>query len=208
MKGLIGKKIGMTSFFDAQGNQVNCTVIEAGPCQVTQVKTTDTKDGYNAVQLAFDDKKEKNTTNALKGHFAKSGTAPKRKVKEFRNFEIPVEVGAVLTPSDVFAEGEKVRVVGTSKGKGFQGVVRRHGFSGVGMRTHGQHDRHRAPGSIGASSFPSRVFKGMRMAGQMGNTQVTIKNLKVVKILAEKNLLLVKGAVPGSKGSYVLITKK
>ncbi|MBX3165474.1 MAG: 50S ribosomal protein L3 [Bacteroidetes bacterium] len=207
MSGLIGKKIGMTSFFDANGKYLPCTVIEAGPCVVTQVKTNE-KDGYTALQLAFDEKKEKNTSSAMKGHFEVAKTTPKRKVVEFRHFEEAKNLGDVLTV-DLFAEGDFVDVIGTSKGKGFQGVVKRHGFSGVGHanKSHGQHDRERAPGSLGASSDPSRVMPGMRMAGHMGSNRKKIQNLVVVKIMPEKNLILVKGSVPGAKGSYVLIEK-
>ncbi len=205
MSGIIGKKIGMTSFFDANGKYVPCTVIEAGPCVVTQVKTNE-KDGYSALQLAFDDKKEKHTSAAMKGHFALAKTAPKRKVVEFRSFEEAKNLGEVVT-LDIFAEGDFVDVVGTSKGKGFQGVVKRHGFGGVGGNSHGQHDRQRAPGSLGASSDPSRVFKGMRMAGRTGGARKKIQNLVVVKIMPEKNVLLLKGSVPGAKGSYVIIEK-
>jgi len=208
MNGLIGKKIGMTSIYDKAGRNVACTVIEAGPCVVTQVKTEDS-DGYTALQLGFGDAKAKNTPNPMVGHFAKAKTEPKRKVIEFRNFNIVQKsLGDVVTVSDVFAEGDKVHAVGMTKGKGFQGVVKRHGFSGVGSATHGQHNRLRAPGSIGASSFPSKVFKGMRMAGRDGGDRVKVKNLEVVKVLAEKNLLLIKGAIPGHKGAYVIIEKK
>ncbi len=207
MSGLIGKKIGMTSFFDAKGKYTPCTVIEAGPCLVTQVKTND-KDGYTALQLAYDEKKEKNTSSAMKGHFELAKTTPKRKVVEFRHFTEEKNLGDVLTV-DLFAEGDFVDVIGTSKGKGFQGVVKRYGFSGVGHanKSHGQHDRERAPGSLGASSDPSRVFPGRRMGGRMGGDRKKIQNLVVVKIMPEKNLLLVKGSVPGAKGSYVLIEK-
>ena len=205
MSGLIGKKIGMSSIFSADGKNIACTVIQAGPCVVTQVKTPES-DGYNSLQLAFDEKKEKSTTAPLKGHFAKAKTTPKRKVAEFKNFVTEHNLGDVLDVS-LFTEGDFVDVVGTSKGKGFQGVVKRHGFSGVGWQTHGQHDRARAPGSIGASSWPSRVFKGMRMGGRMGGDRVKLQNLKVVKIIPEQNLLLISGAVPGAKGSYVLIEK-
>jgi len=207
MSGLIGKKIGMTSFFDANGKYTPCTVIEAGPCVVTQVKTNE-KDGYTALQLAFDEKKEKHTSGAMKGHFALSKTTPKRKVAEFRHFTEEKNLGEVLTV-DLFTEGDFVDVVGTSKGKGFQGVVKRHGFSGVGHanKSHGQHDRERAPGSLGASSDPARVMPGMRMAGHMGVNRKKVQNLVVVKVMAEKNVLLVKGSVPGAKGSYVLIEK-
>lgn len=205
MSGIIGKKIGMTSFFDANGKYVPCTVIEAGPCVVTQVKTNE-KDGYTALQLAFEEKKEKHTSGAMKGHFELAKTTPKRKIVEFRSFEETKNLGDIVT-LDVFVEGDYVDVVGTSKGKGFQGVVKRHGFGGVGGTTHGQHDRSRAPGSLGASSDPSRVFKGMRMAGRMGGDRKKIQNLTVVKIMAEKNLLLIKGSIPGAKGSYVIIEK-
>jgi large subunit ribosomal protein L3 len=205
MSGLIGKKIGMTSFFDANGKYVPCTVIEVGPCVVTQVKTNE-KDGYSALQLSFDEKKEKHTSSAMKGHFELSKTTPKRKIVEFRSFEETKNLGDILTV-ELFAEGEYVDIVGTSKGKGFQGVVKRHGFGGVGGSTHGQHDRSRAPGSLGASSDPSRVFKGMRMAGRMGGDRKKIQNLVVVKIMPEKNLLLIKGSIPGAKGSYVTIQK-
>jgi large subunit ribosomal protein L3 len=205
MSGLIGKKIGMTSFFDASGKYIPCTVIEAGPCVVTQVKTKD-HDGYEALQLAFDEKKEKHTSMAMKGHFEKAKTTPKRKALEFKHFEDTKNIGDVVTV-ELFVEGDFVDVSGTSKGKGFQGVVKRHGFGGVGGSTHGQHDRQRAPGSLGASSEPARVFKGMRMAGRMGGTKIKMQNLKVVKVIAEKNLLIVKGSVAGATGSYVTIEK-
>src|SRR3954471_14071080 len=207
MRGISGKKVGMTSFFDANGKYLPCTVIEAGPCVVTQVKTNE-KDGYTALQLSFDEKKEKNTSGAMKGHFGIAKTTPKRKVVEFRHFTEEKNLGDVLT-ADLFVEGDFVDVVGTSKGKGFQGVVKRHGFSGVGHanKSHGQHDRERAPGSLGASSDPSRVMKGMRMGGRMGGNRKKVQNLVVVKIMSEKNLLLIKGSVPGAKGSYVLIEK-
>lgn len=197
----------MTSFFDANGRYTPCTVIEAGPCVVTQVKTNE-KDGYTALQLAFDEKKEKNTSSAMKGHFELAKTSPKRKVVEFRHFTDEKNLGDVLTV-DLFAEGDFVDVIGTSKGKGFQGVVKRHGFSGVGHanKSHGQHDRERAPGSLGASSDPARVMPGRRMAGRLGGNRKKIQNLVVVKIMPEKNLLLIKGSVPGAKGSYVLIEK-
>lgn len=195
----------MTSIFDAEGKNIPCTVIEAGPCVVTQLRTVDT-DGYKAVQLAFDDKKEKNTTGSLKGHFAKAKTTPKRKLVEFKYFEVEKTLGEIVDVS-IFEEGDYVDVVGTSKGKGFQGVVKRHGFSGVGGQTHGQHNRLRAPGSLGASSWPSRVFKGMRMAGRMGGDRVKIQNLLVLKVFAEQNLLVVSGSVPGAKGSYVIVDK-
>jgi large subunit ribosomal protein L3 len=205
MKGIIGKKIGMTSIFDPGGKQIACTIIEAGPCVVTQVKTQES-DGYSALQLSFGDKKESRTTLAEKNHFAKANTAAKKFVKEFRNYSEEKALGETISV-DIFAEGENVEVVGTSKGKGFQGVVKRHGFSGVGEASHGQHDRQRAPGSIGGSSYPSRVFKGMRMAGRMGSDRVKVKGLKVVKIFSEKNYILVSGSVPGHNGSIVLIQK-
>lgn len=205
MSGIIGKKLGMTSMFDEDGKNIPCTVIEAGPCVVTQVRTME-KDKYTAVQLAFGEKKEKHTTAALKGHFAKANTTPKRKLVEFTGFEQALNLGDVVK-ADLFAEGEFVDVVGISKGKGFQGVVKRHGFSGVGWGTHGQHDRQRAPGSLGASSFPARVFKGMRMAGHTGVDRVKVKNLKVMKVMVDKNLILVKGAVPGPKGTLLMLEK-
>lgn len=205
MPGLIGKKVGMTSVFSAEGKNVPCTVIECGPCVVTQVKTMET-DGYEALQLAFDEKKEKQTTKQLSGHFKKAGTTPKRKLVEFSGFETEHKLGDVLNVT--FFDGVAyVDVVGTSKGKGFQGVVKRHGFSGVGEATHGQHNRQRKPGSIGACSTPARVFKGMRMGGRTGGDRVTISNLQVLKVLPENNLLLVKGSVPGTKGSYLMIEK-
>jgi large subunit ribosomal protein L3 len=203
MKGIIGKKIGMTSIFDPNGKQVACTIIEAGPCVVSQVKTVET-DGYNAIQLAYGEKKDKHTTRAEKNHFAKAQTAPKSFVKEFRNYSIEKQLGEEIT-IDMFAEGDKVDVVGTTKGKGFQGVVKRHGFSGVGQQSHGQHDRQRAPGSIGNSSDASRVFKGMKMGGRMGGDRVKMKGLKVVKIFPEKNYLIISGSVPGHNGSIILI---
>jgi len=206
MQELIGKKVGMTSVFDENGKNIPCTVLQAGPCVVTQVKTVE-KDGYNAVQLGFEDKKEKHTTKAEMGHFKKANTAPKRKVVEFSGFEVgQVQVGEVITAA-FFSTDTIVDVRGWSKGKGFQGVVKRHGFSGVGGQTHGQHNRGRAPGSLGASSFPSRVLPGMRMAGRMGGNMVESMDLKVVKLLAEDNILIVKGSVPGPKGGYVIITK-
>ncbi|MFN4007171.1 MAG: 50S ribosomal protein L3 [Chitinophagaceae bacterium] len=205
MKGIIGKKIGMTSIFSPDGKQTACTIIEAGPNVVTQIKTKDT-DGYNALQLAFGDKKEKHATKAEINHFSKANTPAKRFVKEFRDFSIEKTLGDTVTV-DIFAEGEKVEVVGVTKGKGFQGVVKRHGFSGVGEQSHGQHDRQRAPGSIGNSSDASRVFKGMRMAGQMGNDRVKVKGLKVLKVFPEKNYILVSGSVPGHNGSIVFIQK-
>jgi large subunit ribosomal protein L3 len=205
MSGIIGKKVGMTSIFDAEGKNIPCTVIEAGPCVVTQLRTVDA-DGYTAVQLAFDEKKEKNTTGALKGHFAKAKTTPKRKLVEFKSFEDEKTLGDTITV-EIFAEGDFVDVVGTSKGKGFQGVVKRHGFAGVGGQTHGQHNRMRAPGSLGASSWPSKVFKGMRMAGRMGGDRVKIQNLEVLKVYPEHNLMVVSGSIPGAKGSYVIVDK-
>jgi large subunit ribosomal protein L3 len=205
MSGLIGKKIGMTSLFDDQGMNIPCTVIELGPCVVTQVRTEEV-DGYNALQLGFDDKAEKRATNAALGHFKKANTVPKKKVVEFQDFEEEYKLGDTLTV-DLFQEGEFVDVSGTSKGKGFQGVVKRHGFAGVGQATHGQHNRLRAPGSIGAASYPARVFKGMRMAGQMGTDKIKVQNLKVLKVVADKNLLVVKGAVPGHKNAYVIVEK-
>lgn len=206
MKGIIGKKIGMTSIFNpADGKQTAVTIIEAGPCVVTQVKTKET-DGYSSVQLGFGDKNDKHTTKAEAGHYAKSITPAKKFVKEFRDFSLEKNIGETIT-LDIFAEGDKVDVVGTTKGKGFQGVVKRHGFSGVGEQSHGQHDRQRAPGSIGNSSDASRVFKGMRMAGRMGADRVKVKGLKVVKLFPEKNYILVSGAIPGYNGSIVLIQK-
>jgi large subunit ribosomal protein L3 len=205
MSGLIGKKVGMNSFFGANGKYVPCTIIEVGPCVVTQVKTKET-DGYEALQLGFDEKKEKHTSEAMKGHFAKSKSTPKRKLVEFRTFEEAKNVGDVITV-ELFNEGDIVDVSGITKGKGFQGVMKRHGFGGVGGSTHGQHDRLRAPGSLGNSSNAARVFKGMRMGGRTGgNTRKSI-NLQVVKVLAEKNLLVVKGSIAGAQGSYVTITK-
>lgn len=206
MPGLIGKKIGMTSMYSAEGKNLPCTVIEAGPCVVTQVKNAE-KDGYVSVQLGYGDRREKNTPAALMGHFKKAKTTPKAKVAEFYDFKEEYKTGDSIALADIFNEGEFVSVVGTSKGKGFQGVVKRHNFAGVGQATHGQHNRLRAPGSIGAASYPARVFKGMRMAGQMGNEQVTVENLEVLKIDADRNLLIVKGAVPGAKGSFVIVRK-
>ena len=205
MSGLIGKKVGMTSLFDESGKNIPCTVIEVGPCVVTQVRTIDV-DGYEAVQLGFDDKSEKNVSKAAQGHFKKAKTAPKTKLAEFRNFEEELNLGDIITVSH-FIEGEFVDVAGTSKGKGFQGVVKRHGFAGVGQSTHGQHNRLRAPGSIGAASYPARVFKGMRMAGQMGNEKIKVQNLRVLKVVPEKNLLVVKGCVPGHKNAYLTVQK-
>ena len=205
MPGLLGKKIGMTSVFSADGKNVPCTVIEGGPCVVTQVKTLE-NDGYQALQLGFEDKKEKHTTKPEMGHFAKAGVTPKRHLAEFKGFEGEYKLGDVISV-DIFEGAEFVDVIGTSKGKGYQGVVKRHGFGGVGQTTHGQHNRTRKPGSIGACSYPAKVFKGMRMAGQMGNEQVTVQNLQILKVMPEHNLLLIKGSVPGCKGSIVLIEK-
>jgi large subunit ribosomal protein L3 len=205
MKSIIGKKVGMTSIFDTAGKQTAVTIIEAGPCVVTQKKTVE-NDGYNAIQIAFGDKKEKRSLKSEINHFAKANTSPKKFVQEIRDSEMDKNVGESITV-DIFAEGDKVAVVGTTKGKGFQGVVKRHGFSGVGEQSHGQHDRQRAPGSIGNSSDASRVFKGMRMAGRMGGDRVKMKGLKVVKIFAEKNYILVAGSIPGHNGSIVLIQK-
>jgi len=224
MNGLIGKKIGMTSIFNEAGQNIACTVIEAGPCVITQVKTEES-DGYEALQIGYGDVKAKNTTQPMQGHFDKAGTAPKRKVVEFRDFDLDGLVapaaenedaeaaieakalGSLLNVNEVFAEGDIVNVVGTSKGKGFQGVVKRHGFHGVNDATHGQHNRQRAPGSIGAASYPAKVVKGMRMAGRTGGDRIKMRNLEVLKIFADKNLILVKGAVPGHKGSFVIIEK-
>ena len=218
MNGIIGKKIGMTSIFTEAGKNVACTVVEAGPCVVTQVKTVET-DGYTSLQLAYAEAKEKNTSKALMGHFGKAKTTPKRKVVEFRDFDVDdllveegqeaktITLGSEILVDDVFAEGDKVSVFGTTKGKGFQGVVKRYNFKGVNDATHGQHNRQRAPGSIGAASYPAKVFKGMRMAGRMGGTRVKIKNLEVLKIFPDKNLILIKGAIPGHKGAVVVIEK-
>ena len=205
MPGLIGKKIGMTSVFSADGKNVPCTVIEAGPCVVTQIKTLE-KDGYEAIQLGFSEKSEKNTNKAEAGLFKKVGVAPQRHLVEFKGFEGEIKVGDVFTV-DMFADTSWVDVIGTSKGKGFQGVVKRHGFGGVGQSTHGQHNRLRAPGSIGACSYPAKVFKGMRMAGQAGNARVTVENLEILKLIPENNLILIKGSVPGAKGSIVIVNK-
>jgi len=209
VNGLIGKKIGMTSIFDEAGNNIACTVVEAGPCVVTQVKTEDT-DGYSSVQMGFGEAKEKNTSKALQGHFSKAGTTPKRHVVEFRDFaedlDADVKPGEVFS-ADLFEEGDIINVVGTSKGKGFQGVVKRHGFRGVNDATHGQHNRQRAPGSIGAASYPAKVFKGMRMAGRTGGERVKTKNLRVVRVIPEKNLILIKGAIPGHKGGFIILEK-
>ena len=205
MSGLIGKKVGMTSIFDENGKNMPCTVIKVGPCVVTQVRTED-KDGYDAVQLGFDDKTEKSATKAEIGHVKKAGTSVKRKVVEFQGFDSEYKLGDIIKV-DHFIEGEFVDVTGTSKGKGFQGVVKRHGFAGVGQATHGQHNRLRAPGSIGAASYPARVFKGMRMAGRMGNDTVKVQNLRVLKVILDQNLLVVKGCVPGHKNAYLKIEK-
>ena len=205
MPGLIGKKIGMTSVFGADGRNIPCTVIEAGPCVVTQIRTVE-KDGYAAVQLAYDEISEKHASKALKGHFEKAGTTPKRKLVEFKaDFAQDLKLGDTLTVADIFSDVAFVDVVGTSKGKGFQGVVKRHGFAGVGGQTHGQHNRLRHPGSLGACSWPSRVFRGTRMAGHMGNQRVKVFNLEVIKVMPENNLIVVKGSVPGAKGSYVIV---
>jgi large subunit ribosomal protein L3 len=205
MPGIIGKKIGMTSVYSAEGANVPCTLIEAGPCVVTQVKTLE-KDGYSAIQIAFGERREKSTPASLKGHFKKAGTTPKIKAIEFKDFEQDLNIGSELK-ADFFSEGEFVDVVGTSKGKGFQGVVKRHGFGGVGGQTHGQHNRLRAPGSMGACSFPSRVFPGKRLGGRMGGDRVKSQNLQVVRVIVEKNLLVIKGSVPGPKGSIVIVQK-
>ena len=205
MPGLIGKKIGMTSVFGADGRNIPCTVIEAGPSVVTQIRTVE-KDGYAAVELAYDEISEKHASKALKGHFEKAGTTPKRKLVEFKaDFAQELKLGDTLSVADIFGDVKFVDVVGTSKGKGFQGVVKRHGFAGVGGQTHGQHNRLRHPGSLGACSWPSRVFKGTRMAGHMGNQRVTVINLEVIKVMPENNLIVVKGSVPGAKGSYVIV---
>ncbi len=206
MSGLIGKKVGMTSMYNADGQALACTVIETGPCVVTQVRTED-NDGYSAVQLGFGEKKQKNTTQQLLGHFKKANTTPKRKLVEFKTFERELALGQTLTVTDVFEEGDFIDVVGTAKGRGFQGVVKRHGFGGVGGQTHGQHNRGRHPGSIGACSYPSRVFKGIRMAGRMGNNRVKVQNLKVLKLFPEQNVMVVSGSVPGAKNSFVIIEK-
>nr|WP_299417707.1 50S ribosomal protein L3 [uncultured Emticicia sp.] len=206
MSGIIGKKVGMTTIFNAEGQAVPCTLIEAGPCVVTQVRTED-KDGYTAIQLGYGEKKEKNTSRSLVGHFKKAGTTPKRKLVEFKEFEKEYNLGETIRVEDVFVEGDFIDVSGNSKGRGFQGVVKRHGFAGVGGQTHGQHNRGRHPGSIGACSFPSRVFKGVRMGGRMGNTRTTIQNLKVLKVLTEQNLIVVNGSIPGAKNSYITLHK-
>ena len=205
MSGIIGKKVGMTSVYNAEGKNIPCTVIQAGPCVVTQGKTVET-DGYASVQLAYDEKKDKNTSKPMKGHFAKANTTAKKKLVEFKKFNDAKTIGEVIT-AELFVEGDLIDVVGTSKGKGFQGVVKRHGFAGVGGQTHGQHNRLRAPGSLGASSWPSRVFKGMRMAGRMGGDRVKVQNLQILKVYPEQNLLVVSGSIPGAKGSYVILEK-
>ncbi len=211
MNGLIGKKIGMTSIFDEAGNNIACTVVEAGPCVVTQIKTEDT-DGYSSVQLAYGEAKAKNTSKALQGHFKKAGTTPKKYVTEFRDFAEELglnedfKLGDIFS-ADMFEEGDVISVIGTSKGKGFQGVVKRHGFRGVNDATHGQHNRQRAPGSIGAASYPAKVFKGMRMAGRTGGTRVKTKNLRVLRVIPDKNLILIKGAIPGHKGGFIILEK-
>ena len=204
MNGIIGKKLGMTSVYDSNGNYVACTVIEAGPCVVTQVKNVET-DGYTSLQIAFGDVKAKNVSKQLTGHFAKASTEPLKTVIEFRDSDLSKALGDTIEIADVINEGDKVDIVGVSKGKGFQGVVKRHGFAGVGQATHGQHNRLRAPGSVGASSYPSKVFKGMRMGGHMGHVNIKMRNLEVLKIFSEQNLVLVKGAIPGHKGSVVII---
>ncbi len=210
MSGIVGKKIGMTSVFGADGQNVPCTLVEAGPCVITQVKNEET-DGYKAVQLSFGERKEKRTSKAMKGHFEKAGTTPKKVVREFRNFRVEfeeeIQLGQEIKVGDVFVEGDFIDAIGTSKGKGFQGVVKRHGFHGVGQATHGQHNRLRAPGSIGGASYPARVFKGVRMAGQTGSDRVKVTNLKVMKIYPEKNLVLISGSIPGSKNSTVILEK-
>jgi large subunit ribosomal protein L3 len=206
MSGLIGKKIGMTSVYNADGQALACTVIETGPCVVTQVRTKD-KDGYEAIQLGYGEKREKNTNKPMLGHFKAANTTPKRKLVEFKEFEQSFNLGDTLQIGDVFGEGDFVDIVGTAKGRGFQGVVKRHGFAGVGGQTHGQHNRGRHPGSIGACSFPSRVFKGLRMAGRMGGNRVTVQNLRVLRVMPEQNLLVVSGSVPGAKNSFVIIEK-
>jgi large subunit ribosomal protein L3 len=206
VNGIIGKKIGMTSIFTEEGKNLACTVVEAGPCVVTQVRTEKT-DGYEALQLAYGEAKAKNTSKPLMGHFEKSGSSPKRRMVEFRGCDLKKSLGDTITAEEVFAEGDTVNVVGISKGKGFQGVVKRHNFGGVGQATHGQHNRLRAPGSIGAASYPAKVVKGMKMAGQTGNKRIKVMNLEIVKIFPDRNLILVKGAIPGSKGSFVVIEK-
>jgi len=210
MSGIIGRKLGMTSIYNAEGRNVACTLIQAGPCIITQVKNIET-DGYRAVQLAYDERKERRTPKALKGHFEKAATTPKKMVREFRDFylefEGDIQLGKEIKVGEVFKEGDYVDAIGTSKGKGFQGVVKRHGFAGVGQQTHGQHNRGRAPGSVGGASYPARVFKGLRMAGRMGNDRVKLLNLRIMKIYSEQNLVLVSGAVPGAKNSMVILEK-
>lgn len=210
MSGIIGKKIGMTSIYGADGQNVACTLVEAGPCVITHVKNEET-DGYKAVQLGYGERKEKKTSSALKGHFAKAGTTPKKRLVEFRDFRVEfeddVKLGKLINVGDVFKEGDFLDAIGKAKGKGFQGVVKRHGFGGVGQSTHGQHNRSRAPGSIGACSFPSRVFKGMKMAGRTGGQRVKLLNLRVLKIIPEQNLILVSGSIPGAKNSFVVLEK-
>ena len=208
MSGMIGKKLGMTSIFNDRGDSIVCTVIEAGPNTVTQVKTKDGKDGYDAVQLGYGEKKQKRTSLAMQGHFDAADADPKAKIVEFKNFDRDLTAGDEIIIEDLFQEGDLVDVAGITKGKGFQGVVKRHGFSGVGEQTHGQHNRERAPGAIGAASDPARVFKGMRMGGQTGNQRATIQNLEVVRILPDQNAILISGSVPGAKGGYVQIYKK
>jgi len=207
MSGIIGRKIGMTSIFNEDdGKYIPCTLVEAGPCVVTQIKTTE-KDGYNALQLGYGEKKEKNTTSPLLGHFKKAKTTPKFKLIEFKNFGVDASLGDTLSIGQLFVEGDLVKAIGTSKGKGFQGVVKRHNFAGVGGRTHGQHNRGRHPGSIGACSFPARVFRGLKMAGRMGSDRVKVQNLKVLKVIADKNLILISGSIPGSNNSFVILEK-
>lgn len=206
MLGLIGKKIGMTRIYEAEGKAIPCTVVELGPCVVSQVKTIE-NDGYEAVQLGYADVKEKSVSSSMVGHFKKANSTPKRKLVEFRSFGKTVSLGDTLSAADIFADGDIIDVIGTSIGKGFQGVVKRHGFAGVGGQTHGQHNRARHPGSIGSCSFPSRVFKGIRMAGRLGNARVTVQNLKVLRVLADKNLVIISGSLPGSKNSYVILEK-
>jgi large subunit ribosomal protein L3 len=206
MSGIIGKKVGMTTIFNAEGLAVPCTLIEAGPCVVTQVRTEE-KDGYKAIQLGYGDKKEKNTSQPLVGHFKKAGTTPKRKLLEFKEFSKEYNLGDTIRIEDVFVEGDFLDASGYSKGRGFQGVVKRHGFAGVGGQTHGQHNRGRHPGSIGACSFPSRVFKGIRMGGRMGNTRTTVQNLKVLKVISEQNLIVISGSIPGAKNGYITLHK-
>lgn len=206
MNGIIGRKIGMTSIFTEAGKNIACTVVEAGPCVVTKVNTEDS-DGYNSIQLAYAEAKAKRTSKAMAGHFEKAGTSPKRKLVEFRDCDLEKALGDTVTIEDIFEEGDIISVSGTSKGKGFQGVVKRHGFGGVGQATHGQHNRLRAPGAIGACSYPAKVVKGLKMAGQMGNKRVKVTNLEVMKMFPDKNLILVKGAIPGHKGAFVIIEK-